>query len=94
MTALNWYILRKSRVGCHQRVLKFKLSLAIAQRTLDCFTPNFKLKYEEVENVKSDRVNTVVFNLRRIKRRAFFWNTRYMSEIFDILGLQRRQRKF
>ena len=30
------------------------------------------LKYEDSENVKSDRVNTVVFNLHQIKRRALF----------------------
>ena len=34
---------------------------------------NFKLKYEDSENIKADRVNTVVLNLRQIKRRAFFW---------------------
>ena len=39
--------------------------------------PNFKLKYEDSENIKADLVNTVVFNLHRIKRRAFFWDTRY-----------------
>ena len=42
---------------------------------LDCFIPNFKLKYEDSENIKTDRVNTVVFNLRQIKRRAFLWDT-------------------
>ena len=30
---------------------------------LDCFIPNFKLKYEDSENMNADRVNTVVFNL-------------------------------
>ena len=38
---------------------------------LDCFIPNFKLKYETSENIKSDLVNTVVFNLRQIKVRLF-----------------------
>ena len=33
---------------------------------------NFKLKYEDLENVKLDRVNTVVFNVYQIKHRAFF----------------------
>ena len=39
---------------------------------LDCFIPNFKLKYDDSENIKEDRVSTVVFNLRQIKRWAFF----------------------
>ena len=34
--------------------------------------PNFKLKYEDSENMTADRVNIVVFNLHQIKRRAFF----------------------
>ena len=42
------------------------------QPILDCFTPNFKLKYEDSENIKAERVSTVVFNLHQTKRRAFF----------------------
>ena len=42
------------------------------QPILDCFIPNFKLKYENSENIKADRVSTVIFNLSQIKRRAFF----------------------
>ena len=45
------------------------------QPLLNCFIPNFKLKYEDTENVKADRVNTVIFNLHQIKRRAFFLGT-------------------
>ena len=30
------------------------------QPILDCFIPNFKLKYEDSEDIKADRVNTVV----------------------------------
>ena len=41
------------------------------QQILDCFIPNFKLKYEDSENIKADRVSTIVFNLHQIKRRAF-----------------------
>ena len=37
MAALNQCILRKNRVGCHQQVLKFKLSLAIARQTFNGF---------------------------------------------------------
>ena len=50
------------------------------QPILDCFIPNLKLKYEDSENIKADRVSTVVFNLHQIKRRAFlFWDTRYLQ---------------
>ena len=45
------------------------------QPILDCFIPNFKLKYEDSENIKADCVSTVVFNLHQIKRRAFFFGT-------------------
>ena len=34
--------------------------------------PNFKLKYEDSENIKANPVKTVVFNLHQFKRRAFF----------------------
>ena len=43
------------------------------QPILDCFIPNFKLMYEDSENTRADRVNTVVFSLHQIKRRGFFW---------------------
>ena len=39
------------------------------QPILHCFIPNFKLKYEDSENMKADRVS---FNLHQMKRRAFF----------------------
>ena len=42
------------------------------QPILDCFIPNFKLKYEHSENIKADPVSTVVCNLHQIKRRACF----------------------
>ena len=48
------------------------------QPILDCFIPDFKLKHEDSDNMKADRASTVVFNLHQIKRRAFFWDTRYM----------------
>ena len=43
------------------------------QPILDCFTgiPNFKLTYEDSENIKADCVSTDVFNLHQIKGRAF-----------------------
>ena len=42
------------------------------QPILDCFIPNFKLMYEDLGNIKTDRVNTVIFNLHQVKRRTFF----------------------
>ena len=42
------------------------------QPILDCSIPKFKLKYHDLENIKTDRVNTVVFNLLQIKHSKFF----------------------
>ena len=42
------------------------------QPILDCFIPKFKLGYDDLENIKTDCVNTVVFNLHQIKRLKFF----------------------
>ena len=38
-------------------------SMANFQSILDCFIPNFKLKHEDLENIKTDCVSTVVFQL-------------------------------
>ena len=43
----------------------------ISRHVITLYT-KFKLKYEDSENIKADCVNTVVFNLHQIKRRAFF----------------------
>ena len=42
------------------------------QPILDYFIAKFKLKYDGLENIKTDRVNTVVFNLLQIKQSKFF----------------------
>ena len=42
------------------------------QSILDCFVSNVKFKDEDLENIKTDCVTAVVFNLHQIKRRAFF----------------------
>ena len=47
------------------------------QPILDCFIPKFKLEYDDLENIKTDCVNTVLFNLHQIKRLKFYWDTRY-----------------
>ena len=39
---------------------------------LNWFIPNIKLKSEDSENLKTNCVNTVVFNLHRTKQRKFF----------------------
>ena len=41
---------------------------------LDCFIPNFRLKYEDSENIKTDNINTVLFSLHQSKHSAF-WGT-------------------
>ena len=54
------------------------------QPILDCFTPNFKLKYEDSEHIKADRADTIVFNLHQIKHRAlFFGDTRYTNDKYS-----------
>ena len=47
------------------------------QPILDYFIPTFKLDYDDLENIKADRVNAVVFDLHQIKRLKFFGGTRY-----------------
>ena len=47
-------------------------SMARFQSILDCFIPHFKLKCEDLENIKTNRVTTLAFNLHQIKPRAFF----------------------
>ena len=47
--------------------------LANFQAILDCFIQTFKLKYEDSENVKADRINTVVSKSHQTNRRAFHW---------------------
>ena len=55
------------------KILAFgSYSMANFQSILDFFIPNFKLKHEDLENIKTDCVSTVIFNLHQIKRRAFF----------------------
>ena len=81
MAALNWCIFQE-KSGCRpsasREILAFvSHCMANFQRILDCFVPNFKLKYEDSENIKADRVSIVVFKSHQIKHRAFlFWDTR------------------
>ena len=82
MAALNRCIFRKIWSSAGPKNLPFGSHCsANFQLILDCFIPNFKLKYEDSENIKADRVNTVVFTLHQIKCQAFFWDTRYITLI-------------
>ena len=70
MAALNRCIFRSST---GPKILAFGSHFSVNfQQILDCFIPNFKLKYDDSENIKADRVSTVTFNLNQIKRRAVF----------------------
>ena len=74
--ALNWYIFRQksgrlSSTG--SEILNFGSHCwANFQPILDCFIPKFKLDYENLENIKTDCLNTVVFSLHQIKRLKSF----------------------
>ena len=50
-------------------------SMANFQSILDYFIPNVKGKHEDLENIKTDHISTVVFNSHKIKRLAFFYGT-------------------
>ena len=45
------------------------------QPILDCYIPKFKLEYDNLENIKTDCVNIVVFNFHQIKRLKFFFGS-------------------
>ena len=51
--------------------------------------PNFKLKYDDLENIKTDCFNTAVFNLHEIKQLKFFWDTRYTQKKYLMLSVCR-----
>ena len=61
------------------------------QPILDCFSLKFKLKYDNLENIKADRVNRVVFNLYQISQ-SYFRETRYLQN-FDTEN-EKKNRKF
>ena len=50
----------------------------------DCFVPNFKLRCGDSENIKTNRINTVIFNLLQIKRQAFFMGHPIVAEINSV----------
>ena len=79
MAALNWCIFRKNRVvlsSTGSEILTFRSHCsANFQPILDCFIQKFKLEHDDLENIKADRVNAIVFDLHQIKRLKFFLGT-------------------
>ena len=51
------------------------------QPILDCFIPKFKLECDDLENIKADRVNAVVFDLHQIQRLKFVFGTPGMMKV-------------
>ena len=86
MAALNQCIFRKksrhlSSVG--PKILAFGSHCSAKfQSIFDCAIRNFKLKHEDSENIKTYRVNTVIFKLHQIKQRNFL-GTRGTYSRFD-----------
>ena len=54
---------------------------------MDCFIPKFKLEYDNLENIKTDSVNAVVFNLHQIKHLKLFFLGNPVSVNMHILLL-------
>ena len=66
MAALNGAFLENPVVcsSAGPKILVFgSHCLANFQPVLDCSVPNFKMKYEDSENIKADSFSTVVVNL-------------------------------
>ena len=77
MAALNWLHFSKklgrlSSTGSEMSAFGSQCS-ANFESILDCFIPRFMLRYDDLENIKTDRVNAVVFNLHEIKQSKFFF---------------------
>ena len=91
MVALNWCIFRKNRVDCSSagpKILAFGSHSSVNfQPILNCFIPNFKLKYEDSESLKTDCVNAVVFNLNDFQCQPDSEASELMLNNFQILLL-------
>ena len=48
---------------------------------LGSFIPKVKLEYDDLENIKTGRVDIVVFNLHQIKQSTFFGDTRWTVRV-------------
>ena len=66
------------------------------QPSLDCFIPKFKLEYDDLENIKADRVNAVVLNSHQIKQLKLFFGTpdTRLRFVFSIQNLTRSVTSF
>ena len=87
MAALN-FLKKSARLSpAGSEILAFSSHWSV---DLDCFIPNFKLKYEDSENIKADRVNTVVFNLHQSKQMNFLGAPCLFTDLLrknDIVGI-------
>ena len=57
--------------------------LANFQPILDCFIPNFKMKYEDSENIKADSASTVVSTYIKSKVELFLRHPVYWLKFED-----------
>ena len=63
MAALHFSEKSGSMSSTGSKILDFGSHYAANFRPiLNCFIPKFKLKYDNLENIKTDLVNIVVFN--------------------------------
>ena len=53
------------------------------QLILVSFIPILKIKYEDSENIKTEGINTVVFNLDQIKQRNFLGTHGIFCQVHD-----------
>ena len=76
MAALNWYIFLKKLGGLSStgsKTLTFGSHCSTNfQPILDCFIPKFELEYDNLETIKTDHVDAVIFSLHQIKCLKFF----------------------
>ena len=63
------------------------------QPILDYFIPNIKLRCENSKVIKSDGVNTVVFNLHQTKRRAFLGHPVDLLQVYSQKTANKREPK-
>ena len=70
-------------------ILTFGSHYSANFQPIDWFIPKFKLECDDLENIKTNRVNTVVFNLHQIKQSKFFLghpvHSMFSTEIYSML---------
>ena len=55
-----------------ETVVKFSVNVYIFLYRVSVYVSNFRMKYEDSENINTDHISIVIFNLHQIKQRAFF----------------------